>query len=173
MDIFPKVPENKKGLYLTVPKSTFCLQCQKPIDCMKLRGATFMVTQSEESYISWSFCSYECMKLERHRIAGTADGNSKLGCFNCGDIECPEMTDYGSKNKIGSMVMALICSACGEKHQEWCKQELNIIDPDSCDTCHEIKDKMFVCSRCKEVRYCSTECQKEDWSSHKNICKTK
>lgn len=27
------------------------------------------------------------------------------------------------------------------------------------------------CSRCKQVKYCSAECQKRDWNEHKNICK--
>lgn len=30
----------------------------------------------------------------------------------------------------------------------------------------------LVCSRCKVVRYCGAECQKQDWkSTHKNTCK--
>lgn len=130
-----------------------------------------MVSQTEESYISWSFCSIKCMQTERNRIGSTQDGNSKLGCFNCGDIENPDMIDKGSKNRLGHIIMALICSKCDEAHQTWCKENLNIINPDSCEVCHQIKDKMFMCSRCKSVRYCSTDCQKTDWKSHKNICK--
>ncbi|KZV73819.1 hypothetical protein PENSPDRAFT_742311 [Peniophora sp. CONT] len=28
-----------------------------------------------------------------------------------------------------------------------------------------------ICTTCRRVRYCSTECQKADWKSHKSICK--
>ncbi|KAJ7743766.1 hypothetical protein B0H16DRAFT_996927 [Mycena metata] len=28
------------------------------------------------------------------------------------------------------------------------------------------------CSRCKLVRYCSVECQREDWTRHAKVCKT-
>ena len=30
--------------------------------------------------------------------------------------------------------------------------------------------KLRVCGRCAKVRYCSTECQKNDWPQHKTVC---
>jgi hypothetical protein len=33
------------------------------------------------------------------------------------------------------------------------------------------KTKFKVCGKCKCIRYCSQECQKEDWSNHKLLCK--
>lgn len=35
----------------------------------------------------------------------------------------------------------------------------------------EETEKLMMCYRCK-TRYCSIQCQKEDWPSHKNICKS-
>ncbi|KAF4620883.1 hypothetical protein D9613_000063 [Agrocybe pediades] len=43
--------------------------------------------------------------------------------------------------------------------------------PPSCSTCHEEKDNLQVCSKCKETFYCSKECQVADWKSHKKQCK--
>ena len=29
---------------------------------------------------------------------------------------------------------------------------------------------LMVCSNCKKAYYCSRECQREDWKSHKHYC---
>ena len=33
------------------------------------------------------------------------------------------------------------------------------------------KPKLLVCSGCKDVSYCSADCQKADWKGHKGICR--
>ena len=38
-----------------------------------------------------------------------------------------------------------------------------------CNKCHKIK-KTNRCSNCKSVYYCSVQCQKNDWTSHKYAC---
>jgi hypothetical protein len=45
-------------------------------------------------------------------------------------------------------------------------------NPNLCFVCKkDEKDfKLFQCSVCKSVKYCSQECQKLDWKSHKIIC---
>lgn len=40
-----------------------------------------------------------------------------------------------------------------------------------CHYCHTRELKPWKCSRCKSVVYCSTTCQKADWSNHKTTCK--
>jgi hypothetical protein len=39
-----------------------------------------------------------------------------------------------------------------------------------CNVC-ENKENLKICSRCKIIYYCSTEHQKQDWKTHKNVCK--
>ena len=41
-----------------------------------------------------------------------------------------------------------------------------------CSVCHKV-GKNQRCSKCQRVWYCSKECQKKDWSSHKKTCKNK
>jgi len=30
-----------------------------------------------------------------------------------------------------------------------------------------------TCGRCRKLRYCSVDCQREDWEAHKGICRPK
>lgn len=39
-----------------------------------------------------------------------------------------------------------------------------------CSFCRELKSKLMVCGRCRAAKYCSPECQRTDWSSHKKTC---
>lgn len=38
-----------------------------------------------------------------------------------------------------------------------------------CHVCWENTGTM-MCGRCRDVRYCSKQCQTEDWDSHKHLC---
>lgn len=62
------------------------------------------------------------------------------------------------------------------------EQEINICNPITCGgneqnivqcaKCRKFmcKHKIKRCSKCKQIRYCSKECQKADWDSHKSEC---
>ena len=39
-----------------------------------------------------------------------------------------------------------------------------------CDNCHHEYEKGGTCKSCKVGKYCSVECQKEDWPEHKRAC---
>jgi hypothetical protein len=40
----------------------------------------------------------------------------------------------------------------------------------TCEICKTHNDKMYLCSKCKGVYYCSQNCQKQDWKRHKQNC---
>ncbi len=39
-----------------------------------------------------------------------------------------------------------------------------------CDYCMKVNESMKTCGKCRNIRYCSNECQKEDWAKHKMSC---
>ena len=55
-----------------------------------------------------------------------------------------------------------------EVKEEVKKQE--VIPTGDCAVCEKLAK--CLCSGCKHVFYCSRECQKKHWSSHKEECKT-
>lgn len=47
---------------------------------------------------------------------------------------------------------------------------INIGQKNECFSCGKEMKRLLLCSRCKNVKYCSGECQKEDWVNHKKKC---
>ena len=43
--------------------------------------------------------------------------------------------------------------------------------PRVCSACGEAGGGRLRCSRCKQAWYCSVACQKQDWPSHKAVCR--
>lgn len=40
-----------------------------------------------------------------------------------------------------------------------------------CNFCHKISPIVKWCGKCRSIKYCSQECQKEDWDDHKTYCR--
>ncbi len=54
---------------------------------------------------------------------------------------------------------------------QWGNKDVGkLIENYCCNVCKK-NGKIKLCSRCKKVRYCSPECQKSDWPTHKTVCK--
>jgi len=47
---------------------------------------------------------------------------------------------------------------------------LNIYECGNCGTCRYMGEPYKMCSGCKSVHYCSSECQKANWVNHKMNC---
>ncbi|KAG8791102.1 hypothetical protein FRC12_010152 [Ceratobasidium sp. 428] len=62
-----------------------------------------------------------------------------------------------------------ISGRVGETGPSW---EFRPWSDKECRVCHVAgKPDLMTCSGCKKAKYCSSECQKQDWKSHKKICK--
>lgn len=40
-----------------------------------------------------------------------------------------------------------------------------------CGHCKKRKEKLLFCNRCKRIKYCGRDCQRDDWPIHKKMCK--
>ena len=51
-------------------------------------------------------------------------------------------------------------------------EEIQVIESTrgKCLKCDRLSIQLKVCARCKHARYCSKECQRADWESHKKQC---
>jgi [histone H3]-lysine4/36 N-trimethyltransferase SMYD len=52
-----------------------------------------------------------------------------------------------------------------------CQNLLDTQIAERCSFCLHKPENLFQCSKCSFVRYCSRDCQKNDWAFHKTECK--
>ncbi len=96
-------------------------------------------------------------------------------CIKCGSpaslISPPENPKENPLEEFGK----LIWSSTRERRIARCKNncsEKSIILKE-CETCGLPLSKVQTCGACQIVMYCSSQCQKKDWSHHKHICQKK
>jgi hypothetical protein len=66
------------------------------------------------------------------------------------------------------------CAQCGKQKRPADELtgviEVNDVDDDDDDDATVYADKLQVCTRCKQVRYCGRDCQRAHWKRHKLRC---
>jgi hypothetical protein len=93
-------------------------------------------------------------------------GFSRLCYESIGVRACPFVWTNHPKFEFGLKLFGVVSSLLGQ---------LQKITSRSCHGCLKDfdGDVLKLCGRCKEVRYCSIECQRMDWAVHKTACKEK
>jgi hypothetical protein len=81
--------------------------------------------------------------------------------FGCAG--CPYEFKQGWKTGYKAAMKELRNYADDQKH--------NVPDAPQCEVCEDSHENLKKCGRCNVVRYCSTECQEEDWPEHKQVCR--
>ncbi|GFH48028.1 hypothetical protein CTEN210_04504 [Chaetoceros tenuissimus] len=121
-----------------------CAACNK-------EGAVFRCAPCRDAGVDVFFCNRECqVKLwKMHKSVckktSTVDLKKEQSSAN---KEAKQETKKGSQLRIYTQC----CAKCLK-------------------TDNDIGSKVSMCSKCKKVFYCSRECQVEDWSRHKSLCK--
>lgn len=94
-------------------------------------------------------------KLDKRTVCGTGQGSAIVYVFpidTCDSNQCID-TAYSDFQQSH---MTPGCAWQTSLHQ--------------CAKCAQSPASLLFCGRCKAVRYCSRECQKQDWSRHKQNC---
>jgi hypothetical protein len=119
-----------------------------------LRTFQFLVAQVDprDPYSSPTFLEvYRRAATERAlTVDDTGELNRMNGSFGYSDDGGVEFTDE-IKNLANKLMAEIGCAACGKEKRDDGKA-------------------LLVCARCKEEKYCSTDCQKKRWKNHKREC---
>ncbi len=104
--------------------------------------------------------------IREHHLELKVDGNILIIKHNLGEYtiplnsQLPHMPDVFQRIKAAAKELASSKTAA----------PVDATVEKICAKCS--KQAGNVCSRCKKVRYCSVNCQKEDWAKHKQECKS-
>lgn len=132
------------------------------------------------------YCSKDCQRghwREGHRKHCVAVNSQVLSmgenrrnvCSFCGE-ESPDLLKCSRCKEMYYCSRDCQRGHWREGHREDCKEEIKYTDFTStdavCGFCCIKTNQLKKCSGCKDVSYCSKECQKQDWSrGHRSNCK--
>jgi hypothetical protein len=143
-DLITSFQEEKSASYQLRFGETMTKVCTQYQDAMNTRcGPTCGVCDLAPTTYGKSFCISQLAAPEPYVLMGIVP--------TCGTPECRE----GASSLV-----------------QMFREEYRQHDSQSaCKVCGKL-DGTMRCAKCKEVRYCSVEHQKEDWKKHKKVCWT-
>jgi hypothetical protein len=77
-----------------------------------------------------------------------------------------ELRDRGGMESLGNAVADLGIAQTSQRRAP--RQNQNGRNDSTCNRCRKVADKK--CANCENVKYCSRECQRQDWKQHKKSC---
>jgi hypothetical protein len=109
-------------------------------------------------------------------------------CVACGKRDIDQLRHYYNHLSVGSAENQIIYIAYGCQHNKECLavasaevgksidiyrsvlKEDGVKVQGGCTVCSATDKKTMSCKHCRLVRYCSIECQKKHWPTHKPYC---
>lgn len=99
------------------------------------------------------------------------DVPSDYGCLICEGFFQPEFSlALEFKNQNGRYILILCSRKCFKKCKKSHINDTSLKPALLCGVCKKEFPELKRCSQCKRTYYCSSECQKADWKSHKSVC---
>ncbi len=98
---------------------------------------------------------------ESESDASDGDASESEKAFGC--TGCPY--EFRAGWKTGYKAAMKKIRAYADDHRRYAP------DAPRCATCNDSHEGLKKCGRCQLVRYCSEDCQSEDWEEHKRVCR--
>jgi len=106
-------------------------------------------------------CGRATLSLPSSPVPGSDSESEDERIFGCAG--CPYEFKQGWKTGYKAAMKELRNYADDQKH--------NVPNAPQCEVCEDSHENLKKCGRCNVVRYCSAECQSEDWAEHKQVCR--
>lgn len=185
MGVEPK--ENNSHMKLSRYFNPICFMCGE-------EDPNFKIVSTYNTYV----CSQNCFNETEIILAN--DGGIKCPMLTCGNVVNRKWTLYFDNDKFGIYHMSCSKKCMREhinnntihgvhKKNEtifYCtipcmdkdcmftlddgKKGKNCSNMKRCDSCLTFTREVTYCSQCRNVKYCSQDCQKNDWKNHKKEC---
>eukprot|EP00121_Abeoforma_whisleri_P014024 Awhi_evm1s12938 len=125
----------------------------------------------------WVCNSLNCMFLLQGQATGDPVMSSKESSWipnkSYDALSKQDIEDVGTKLSDYIIAKAHGADAVNKRYKRMSTKGHKSMVGRTCNTCGNMKDKLNACARCKDAFYCSRECQKEDWKTHKLNCQKK
>lgn len=152
-----------------IPLDTRCFRCEGDNGSIHFAYDFFIRKRVWKRRLIYTVCSSKCAK-ECADIFVKGLGRFYHGRSVCSGCKKASTSTYECE-KCGLPYCSVSCLVLHEDHRKrLCKKRVDH-RLYKCSLCSIEMTIMKVCGKCKKVRYCSEECQKEDWTAHKSVCK--
>ena len=131
------------------------------------------------------------------------DQNNTMNCISCGqvtsakqrklticvgNVDSLEETSIDNARKAAQHTIVIPVQLCNrhscrenvrQMYQTWTAAlnsgSTQILVPSKwrCQQCQQSADTIKVCGKCKSARFCSVECQRDNWPEHRKVCVAK
>ena len=108
-----------------------------------------------------------CMRCEKPATINCSCGSVSYCSKPCQTLEWPE---HSEKCNLPVNRSSPTDSSCKDLPHSKDNREPTATPNLKCSNCNKIKLQLKCCSKCRNVSYCSVECQRLDWPQHKYNC---
>ncbi len=138
-------------------------ECDKVVVCLASLGTNYLLSNYKLRDVMAGLVAHTALYLEARSSEDSPDGNRL-------DFFAKERDLWHDPEREATIIFHKQndCNRLKGKYQ----QAKTLTKLGNCRSCHQSfkRKQLLLCTRCKILQYCSAECQRADWPSHKDWC---